>query len=265
MSPQEFSTVLNLLTKAGDAQSLHIAVDFVGHSNQKGRPFDATELEAMWKVLEASAPLDDRADYWWVLAVQRFAPQAPERACNVAILALTGDDYEKRNHAWSILSILAKDHPELVMESVGKILADEKHGWRLRVGARSGLFQSLPFESVQRWLKETGIEGARAIANQLQPPSVSAEGKPQIHPLTEYVLANWGDDETVFVRFAASTHHLQMYSGDIARAHRSEAESARPLLLHPISAIRRWAEREVSMGEEQARQWTIRNEEQFLH
>lgn len=264
MTPHELSTVLDSLVHAGDPQSLHIAVDFVGHSVQKGRPFDAAEREAMWRTLEASAPVEDRADYWWVRAVQTFAPQAPERACNVAILALTGDDYEKHNRAWGILSIIAKTQPDLVMESVGKILLDEKHGWHLRAGARSGLFESLPFESVHRWLVETGLEGARAIANHLPPPSVNDEGKPQIHPLTEYVLATWGEDETVFGRFAASTHHLQMYAGDVASIRRREAESARPMLSHPIAAIRRWAEHEVALGEEQARQWTIRNEEQFL-
>jgi hypothetical protein len=264
MTPHELRTVLDLLIHAGDRDSLHIAMDFIGHSLQKGRLSDTTEREAMWRVLAASAPVDDRGDYWWVRAVQAFAPQAPERACDVAILALTGDDYDKRSHAWSILSILAQTHPDLVMESVGKILLDKEHGWRLRVGARSGLFQALPLESVQRWLAETGIEGARAIANHLKPPSVNAEGTPQIHPLTEYVLATWGDDETVFGRFAASTHHLQMYAGDIASAHRREAESARPLLSYPISAIRKWAEQEVALGVEQARQWTIRNEEQLL-
>ena len=34
--------------------------------------------------------------------------------------------------------------------------------------------------------------------------------------------------------------------------------------LTPVSAIRKWAEDEVALGEEQARQWKIRNEEQFL-
>jgi hypothetical protein len=102
------------------------------------------------------------------------------------------------------------------------------------------------------------------IANHLQPPFVDAEAEPHIHPLTEYVLGTWGDDETVFGRFAASTHHLQMYTGNIAASHRREADRARPFLSHPISAVRRWAEHEVALGEEQARQWTMRDEEQFL-
>jgi hypothetical protein len=260
----ELRTVLDLLVQAGDPSSLHIAVDFVGHSVQKGRISDAAEREAMWRVLSASAPIGDRGDYWWVRAVEAFAPEAPERACSVAILALTGEDHMKRDHAWSILSMLAKMLPDVVMESVGRVLLNPEHGWRLRIGARSRFFQALPFESVQRWLAQTGIEGARVIANHLQPPVVDGEGSPYIHPLTEYVLATWGEDETVFGRFAASTHNLQMYSGDIAATHRKEAAKARPFLSHPISAIRRWAEREVAWGEEQAREWTMRTEEQFL-
>ncbi len=264
MSSAELSTILGLLVQAGDPQSLHIAIDFVGRSVQKGRISDTGERDAMWRALEASAPVEDRADYWWVRGVQTFASEAPERACRTAILALTGEDHEKRDHAWSILSILAKTHPDLVMESVGRVLLNPEQGWHLRILRRSGLFQALPLESVQRWLARNGIEGARVIANHLQPPFLDNEGKPEIHPLTEYVLANWGDDQMVFGRFAASTHHLQMYSGDIASTHRKEAERARPFLLHPISAVRRWAEHEVVSGEEQARQWAIRNEEQVL-
>jgi len=264
MNSVDLSTVLDLLVQAGDPESLHIALDFVGQSIQKGRTSDASEREAVWRVLEASAPVEDRADYWWVRAVGTFAPEAPERASRVAILGLTGQDYEKRKHAWGILSTLAKTQPDLVMESVGEMLLDEEHGWRHRACARSGFFQALPLESVQRWLAKTGIEGARMIANHLQPPSVDADGKPQIDPLTEYVLAKWGDDEAVFGRFAASTHHLQMYSGDIASAHRREAENARPFLSHRIPAIRKWAGHEVTLGENQARQWTIQTEEQFL-
>jgi hypothetical protein len=98
----------------------------------------------------------------------------------------------------------------------------------------------------------------------LQPPSPDGEGRLQLHALTEYVLAGWGDDEVVFRRFAASTHHLQLYSGDIASTHRKEADRARPFLSHPIAAIRKWAEHEVALGEQQAREWTIRNEELFM-
>lgn len=264
MSSDDLRTVLDLLVQAGDPQSLHTAVDFVAHSVQKGRGSDGAEREAMWRVLEASAPVDDQADFWWLQAIGAFAPDAPERACKVAILGLIGDDYEKQNHAWSVLSSVAKTHPDLVMDSVGQILLDQEHGWRLRIGARSGLFEMLPLDSVQRWLDKMGIEGARVIANHLQPPSLDGEGRPQIHPITEHVLANWGDDEAVFERFAASTHQLQMYSGDIASIHRKEAECARRFLSHPISAIRKWAEYEVALGEEKARQWTIRHEEAFL-
>jgi hypothetical protein len=264
MTSDELTAVLNLLVQAADPPSINTALDFVGHSVQKGRISDPLEREAMWRVIEASAPIEDRADYWWVRAVQTFAPDAPERACSVAILALTGEDHEKREQAWSVLSLLAEAHPDLVMENVGNVLLNPEHGWRLRMAARSGLFQTLPLESVQRWLARTGIEGARVIANHLQPPFIDGEGKPQVHPLTEYVLATWGEDEAVFGRFAASTHHLQMYSGNIASTHRQEAERAKCFLSNPIAAVRKWAEQEMALGEEQARQWTMRYEEQFI-
>jgi hypothetical protein len=265
MTSDELSTILDLLVDAGDPSSLHIAVDFVGNSVQRGRRSDTTERDAMWRVLEASGPVEDRADYWWRRAVEAFAAEAPKRAGHCAILALTGKDYDKREQAWSILSSLAKTQPRLVMECVGEILRDKENGWRLRTGARSGLFQTLPVATIQEWLADTGVEGARAIASELQPPSVDEEGRPTIHPLTAYVLATWGDDQVVFDRFVVSTHQFQLYSGDIASEHRKEAELARSFLSHPIAAIRRWAEREVALGEDQARQWRILHEEQFMN
>ncbi len=102
------------------------------------------------------------------------------------------------------------------------------------------------------------------IANHLKPPSLDSEGKPQVHPLTDYVLSKWGNDKEVFGRFVASTHHLQMYSGDIAATHRKEADRARAFLSHPIPAVRTWAENEVELGERQAREWVTRVEEQGL-
>jgi hypothetical protein len=264
MTPEQLVAVLDLLVKAGDPQSLHIAVDFIGNAGQKHRTLSAAEREAVWRVLEASAPVDDRADYWWVRAVSDLGRDDPENAAGAAIRALTGDDFDKQNRAWGILVTIAKSHPDLVMDRIGAVLLDREQEWRLRVSARGGLFQTLPFEVVRGWLEKTGVEGARAIANQLQPPSLDSEGRPHLSPLTAYVLERWGEDELVYNRFAASTHHLQMYFGDIAATHRKEADRARPFLSHPISAIRKWAEDEVALGEEQARQWTIRNEEQFL-
>jgi hypothetical protein len=264
ISAQQLVAILDLLVKAGDPQSLHIAVDFIGHAGQKHRTLSAAEREAVWRVLEASAPVDDRADYWWVRAVGELGRDEPEKASDAAVLALTGHDFDKRNHAWGILVAIAKSHPGLVMERIGAVFLDREREWRLRVSARGGLLETLPFEIVRGWLERTGLEGARAIANQLQPPSLDNQGRPQVSPLTAYVLERWGQDEVVYNRFAASTHHLQMYFGDIAATHRKESDGARPFLSHPIPAIRKWAEDEVALGDEQARQWTIRNEEQFL-
>jgi hypothetical protein len=187
----------------------------------------------------------------------------PGRACDIAISALTGNDFHKQSPAWSLLYTTASTRPEIVMDKVSRALLDPEHGWRLQTGRRSGLFQALPFDSVKRWLEHAGVEGARVIAHHLTPPSIDAEGKPNVPALTEYVLGNWGDDERVFRGFVAATHHLQMYTGDIASTHKKEAERARIFLPHPVPAIRRWAEREVALGEEQARQWKIQMEEQF--
>jgi hypothetical protein len=263
LGTDDLTTILDLLVRAGDPSSLHIAEDFVGRWLTR-RPDETLDIAAVWRVLEASAPVDDRAGHWWTRALGRLATNDPGRACDIAISALTGRDFHKKSPAWSLLYNTAPTRPDIVMEKVGRALLDPELGWRLQTGPRSGLFQRLPFETVKIWLENAGVEGARVIAHHLAPPSADAEGKPNVAALTEYVLENWGDDERVFGSFVTSAHHLQMYTGDIASAHRKEAERARPFLSHPIPAIRRWAEREVALGEEQARQWKIQMEEQFL-
>jgi len=264
MSSEELAAVLDKLVAAGDAESSHIAVDFVGHCGQRQRHLSVVELEAVWRVLANSAPMEDRADYWWTRGVEALSPESPERGCEVAILALTGEDYEKRQRAWSILAQLGRLQPQLVMHRVGAVMLSKEHSWRLQSSARGGLFQSLPLAVVEAWLGETGVDGARLIAGHLVSPTVDSGGREMLAPLTEFVLSRWGDDEEVFERFAASRHHLQLYTGDMAANHRQEAERAKPFLFHRISAIRRWAENEVDMGEKQARNWDIRNEEQGL-
>ena len=267
LDPDQLAVVLGLLLETSDVQCLHIAIDFVGYLVQTRQTFDPVVRAASWRVLEASASIEDRADYWWDQGVQALMREDPERACQVAIRALTGEDYHKRLHAWQILSMLAKSIPDLVISRIGQVLLDKENGWQLRVGARTGFLQSLPFESVKGWLLENGLEGARVIAHHLQPPSVDDTGTLRLHPLTEYVLTAWDDDEVVSRLFVASTHHLQMYGGDggdVASTHRREAETARPFFSHPLAGIRLWAQHEVDFGEAQALRWTILNEEDDL-
>ena len=265
MSPQDLRTALSLFLDAGDSQSLRIALDFIFHLSARGRLDDSPDtVSAMWRVLEASAVVEDRSNDWWVQIVQRLAKTEPAKACDVALLALTGKDFEKRGQAWCVLHTAAEIQPDLVMRKVGMLLLDPEREWHVRIGTSSGLFQCLPLESVKRWLTTAGILGARVLAHHLQPPSVDSEGSVTVPPLTEYVLRRWGDDETVFARFVASTHHARMFVGDIAATHRNEAQRARAFLSHPIPAIRSWAEQEVARGEALARNWTIQMEEQFL-
>lgn len=264
MPPEDFVAAIDLLIKAGDPRALQIAMEIVGRATEKRRAFTPAERDAVWRALAASAPVADRADHWWARTTNEFASTVPDHICDIALLALTGRDYHKRNQAWSVLASIGKSHPDLVMEKVARILVDPQQEWRLRSSVRGHLFQTLPLETVQRWLEATGVEGARCIANYLEPPFLDKQSEPRVPLLTEYVLGTWGGDDVVFRRFAASTHHLQMYSGDIAALHRQEAERGRAFLSHPIAAVRRWAEAEVALGEEQARQWTIRTEEQFM-
>ncbi len=144
MTSAELCTVLDLLVSAGDPSSLHIATDFIGHCIQFERPFQRDERAAMWRVLDASAPIEDRAHYWWTAAVEQFSNENPEQAIRTAIRGLLGSDYDKRNSAWDVLSKVARStwastNANVLLEGIGELLLDKENSWRLSTGPERAL------------------------------------------------------------------------------------------------------------------------------
>jgi hypothetical protein len=141
-------------------------------------------------------------------------------------------------------------------------MLDEERAWNF-FSAKFHIFTSLPVDIVTNWLNTHGVEAARKIARHLPAPALDATGAPLLPPLTEFVLATFGDDERVFVEFLAGVHSLQTYMGDIASLHDHEALIASKFLTHPISAVRRWARIELEESRLQAERRRMRQEEQW--
>jgi hypothetical protein len=77
---------------------------------------------------------------------------------------------------------------------------------------------------------------------------LNAEGKPSLHPLTEFLLTRFEDDDQTFNEFCAGVHSFQLYVGDIAAHREAEAKFAEAFLNHPLRRIREWAQREWQSG-----------------
>ena len=73
-----------------------------------------------------------------------------------------------------------------------------------------------PTDVITGWVKNNGVEAARALARSLPNPCLSPEGAHVVPELTAFVLEKYGHDDRVFDEFVAGVHSLQRYSGDIA-------------------------------------------------
>ncbi|MGK7875257.1 MAG: hypothetical protein AB4426_18760 [Xenococcaceae cyanobacterium] len=163
--------------------------------------------------------------------------------------------------AEQILVDLAKDNPTLVMERVGEVMLDEEYRWHFFIEEYRFLLQSLPLDPIKNWLRSVGAVGAQIIARNLPLPYLDETGKPLVPPITEFVLSEFEDDESTFREFCRGSHHLQIYSGDIASQEEKEAEIAKGFLNHPLRRVREWAEYEISSSKQQAKYWRQMDEE----
>lgn len=264
-SSSQFSEVLMTLTpEQCPPESIKNAVELIG-TRLRGADFSSETPEAtaaMKRVLARSAVTEDRADYWWTQAMERFASIDPQWAADVASAAFSGDDFSKRDNACSILSKVAAENPGIAMKVIGDALLDPKRKWRWQIGSNRGLLASLPVQAVMDWLAKTGLEGARGIGRHLPSLTVAEDGTPLVPELTERVLVAYGDDDLVFREFAVGRHDMEASWGPISAHREKHAQVARAFLNHDVAVIRKWAELELAGAEADAKFWSKHEEDE---
>ncbi len=119
----------------------------------------------------------------------------------------------------------------------------------------------LPSDVVIDWLKEHGVEGARTLARHVPPPFVD-NGVPKLNPITEFLMANFGDDDAVYASFVAGLHSGGVFAGPISDWMMRGVALAEHFLTSSIPAVRRWALSEVEYGTQQAEQFRQHEEEE---
>ncbi len=75
-----------------------------------------------------------------------------------------------------------------------------------------------------------------------------------LHPLTEFVLSRFAEDEPTFREFCAGVHSIQLYVGSYASAREQEATIAERFFNHPFRRVRGWARREYDSARQEAQQ-----------
>jgi hypothetical protein len=200
------------------------------------------ELAAVaWRLLEARAIGGDPVSGWWRQLAVALAGLDVQRVVRRVSALLSSDNHAVREEADTALQTLAAYAPQEVMKSVGEQMLDNKVGWRFFILGIDEILKALPESVVTAWLASAGVEGARRVARSLPVPYVDSLGNAIVPPLTAWVLQQFESDDRTFKEFCAGVHNLQVYSGDIAAQHESEAETARRFLDHPLRRVREWA------------------------
>lgn len=217
----------------------------------------------IWEFLETTVNYIRSEEYNWEIILRNAAKFNIEKAVKIASLAILSKNDQQKIRAEQVLVDLAKTHPELVMDNVGKIILDDEYGWHFEIAKYRSLIQNLPLDAIKKWLRSVGIVGARRIAKQLSLPYLDWDNnsQPIVPPLTEFVLSEFEDDEETFKKFCVSSHNLQVYVGDTVAHKNKEVEIARSFLNHPLRRIREWASYEIDNCQRDAKYWQQINEE----
>jgi hypothetical protein len=249
------------LVENGDEFCAEVLMDFLGAHFHRGElgGLLPTQRQLIWSALEVFADHPGRrtSTYWWGNVLQAVGPDNPDLAIHLACKALLSNNYEVSETSSNLLSLWAQNYPKQVMAGVGELMLDPKLSTRFFV-SKFPMFVALPIPVVTEWLSKVGAEGAQKIARHLPHPYVESDGVAVVPELTAWVLSRFEKDDRVFSEFCAGVHSFQTYTGDIAAAHSTEAESARKFLGHPLPRIRQWAQIEYETAlknAERFREW----------
>jgi hypothetical protein len=199
------------------------------------------------------------SEYEWGEILKVYIFINPSDAVSIAAESLKAE-LSLHDYGESILTLAATAQPELVMNTIGKIILDPKDGWKLQMRGIQKILNAVTQESVLKWLEETKHEGASKIAGSLPRPYVDDSGSAIVPPLTLAVLERYSDDPKV-VRAFICTSGIRSFSGDIAAQKLQEAKRAEKFLQHPLAAIREWAAIEKQSSEEMAARYRQQDEE----
>jgi hypothetical protein len=156
------------------------------------------------------------------------------------------------DNTFKTLLDLARQHPRIVMEAVGKRLLDPDRRPFFGLLRFPGLFEAIGLPEVQRWVMEHGAEPVRFMARHLESPWLR-DGAVFIPPVTEWILTQFGAEERVFTEFCAGRHAFEMREGH-ARDRRAELVRAMaPFINHELAWVRRWAQYELDENEYEAK------------
>jgi hypothetical protein len=273
-SPAEASLAAQTLLQAalaGDDDAADTGIEFivfllmrVGDSVEKlvwlQTVFKDESLNVIFGLLEQATQKSKKLSYWFPQIFARILPANPDRATSILIQMMQSDSYETSQTAAGLFASVAAVRPQRLMEGIGEaVLSKERN---LNFLFRKYPIVLLPEDVLIEWLEQHGLEGARLLARHVPAPFIGTNG-PELHPVTRFILENYGNDEMVFASWFAGMHSGGAFAGSIADHMEQRATRAEPFLNFPIEAVRRWALAEIKFANENAESFRMSEEELF--
>jgi hypothetical protein len=221
--------------------------------------FPAVFAPVLLRLAKLSKVKDTRTDdYDWKEVLEALRLLAPREAAELLAEALT--DVELRNfqrseYAQEVFRELAKDHPELAMQAIGKWILDKRRGAIFRIWEFRGIFDAIGLPTVKPWVEENGSAGAIGIARHIDGPRIE-NGSPVIPQLADWLLSTYRNVPEVFREFARGRHSGEARWG---RA-RDRENDLQNLLKHFESSPQEWVQQWVRY-ERKSHQWEVEQDD----
>ena len=271
-SPQGAKSAAQALLKValgGDKRAAGVGVGFIVHLLLRYKPEDRVEflqrvfgepkLDTVFGLLEQNATGDDSISPYFGQIFARVLPANPTRGIDLAINMVRSRDFEVSREAGGLFHAVVELDPAGVMQKLGEALLSDDDVYRLSL--RHVPLLALPAGVIRAWLDEHGLAGARVIARYLPRPHLNGD-KPELHPVAQAVLENYGTDDQVFSRWVSGMTG-GVVAGSLADWVERRAEYAEKFLGSPVEAVRKWAESEIGFASQNAAEFRLSEEERF--
>ncbi len=274
LTADEVSCLLPYFTKAavsGEVETALAGVRFLEtyllfesrHSAQTCLASAATQSLA-WQLVESVLPfLTGHSGAEWIEILNKLAGFDSDRAARLLSQALLVGKIGFRKEAERELGQLARTRPESVMNGFGSALLDPERGWGLQIDICRDLIARIPAETVLAWVREHGMEAARAIARHLPLFHLDEQRLPIVPKVLDTILREFDDDE-VFDNFRAGAQSGEVWWSNGGDQFRQAAEFANKFLNHPNRRIREWAKHEINYRQRLAEREDQEHEERVL-
>jgi hypothetical protein len=150
-----------------------------------------------------------------------------------------------QSDAQTMLTNLACDYPELVLEHIGVLALNSAVKHSAIIESWPGLVSAIPFEISKQWVETNGLDAAKFIAQNCQSPFPTPDNPTAVPELTAWVLSIFENDDEVFRAFLLGRHTHETFFGPVSNVFADVAERMKPYLRHPLRRIREWARYEI--------------------